>query len=108
MSFWLQIWNTAKTSFNKIGYGENDISGWNKWTVLDNNECYRLLLKYCLLVIVWVGWLVGFYGLSNLDGYLMPNHVYTYILNLYDLESDNLLVTIFSWARIHLFAFKYC
>ena len=29
--------------------------------------------------------LVGFYGLSTIVGYLMPNPFYTYILNIYDL-----------------------
>ena len=28
--------------------------------------------------------LVGFYGTSTIVGYLMPNHLYTYILNTYD------------------------
>ena len=30
-------------------------------------------------------WLVGFYGISTIVGYLMPNPLYTYILNIYDL-----------------------
>ena len=29
--------------------------------------------------------LVGFYGISTIVGYLMPNPFYTYILNIYDL-----------------------
>ena len=29
--------------------------------------------------------LVGFYGISTNVGYLMPNPLYTYILNIYDL-----------------------
>ena len=29
--------------------------------------------------------LVGFYGISTIMGYLMPNPLYTYILNIYDL-----------------------
>ena len=29
--------------------------------------------------------LVGFYGISNIVGYLIPNLLYTYILNIYDL-----------------------
>ena len=29
--------------------------------------------------------LVGFYGISTIAGYLMPNPLYTYILNIYDL-----------------------
>ena len=28
---------------------------------------------------------VGFYGISTIVGYLMPNPFYTYILNIYDL-----------------------
>ena len=30
-------------------------------------------------------WLVGFYGISTIIGYLMLNPVYPYILNIYDL-----------------------
>ena len=33
---------------------------------------------------IWFG-LVGFYGISTIVGYLMPNPLYTYILNIYDL-----------------------
>ena len=29
--------------------------------------------------------LVGFYGISTIVGYLMPNPLYTYILDIYDL-----------------------
>ena len=29
--------------------------------------------------------LVGFYGMSNIVDYLMPNTLYTYIFNIYDL-----------------------
>ena len=29
--------------------------------------------------------LVGFYGISTIIGYLMPNPLYTYILDIYDL-----------------------
>ena len=29
--------------------------------------------------------LFGFYGISTIVGYLMPNPLYTYILNIYDL-----------------------
>ena len=34
--------------------------------------------------MIWFGW-VGFYGISTIVGYLMPNPFYTYILNIYDL-----------------------
>ena len=33
---------------------------------------------------VWFGF-VGFYGISIIVGYLMPNPVYTHIINIYDL-----------------------
>ena len=28
------------------------------------------------------GWLVGFYGISDIVSYLMPNPLYTYILDI--------------------------
>ena len=31
-----------------------------------------------------VGWLVGFYGMSTITDYLMPNPFYSSILNMYD------------------------
>ena len=33
---------------------------------------------------MWFG-LVGFCGISTIVGYLMPNPLYTYILDIYDL-----------------------
>ena len=39
---------------------------------------------YIYIKYVWFGW-VGFYSISTIVGYLMPNPVYTYILNMYDL-----------------------
>ena len=34
--------------------------------------------------LLWFG-LVGFHGISNILGYLMPNPFYTYAFNIYDL-----------------------
>ena len=34
--------------------------------------------------MIWFGW-VGFYGISNIVGYLMPNPLYIEILDIYDL-----------------------
>ena len=34
--------------------------------------------------MIWFG-LVWFYGISTIVGYLMPNPLYTYMLNIYDL-----------------------
>ena len=50
-------------------------------------------------VFVWFG-LVGFYGISTIVGYLMPNPLYTYVLSIYMIckhFEDN----IFKWARVH-------
>ena len=38
-----------------------------------------MYIKYILFGLVW------FYGISTIVGYLMPNPLYTYILNIYDL-----------------------
>ena len=39
---------------------------------------------YTYIKYIWFG-LVGFYGISTIIGYLMPNPLHTYILNIYDL-----------------------
>ena len=31
--------------------------------------------------MIWFGWF--FFGISTIEGYLMPNPLYTYILNVY-------------------------
>ena len=46
---------------------------------------YRLFIaKSSLYIYIWFG-LIGFYGTSTIVGFLMPNPLYTYILNIYDL-----------------------
>ena len=63
-----------KTLFDRLGFLE-----------------YQLLLTiqcqiYIYIYIKYIGFgLVGFYGISTIVGYLMPNPHYTYILNKYDL-----------------------
>ena len=60
-----------------------------------------------------VDWLVVFCGISTLDGYLMPNPVYTYISNTYDLSmngfvgnnfymSQSLFVCMVKWFQVLL------
>ena len=39
---------------------------------------------YIYIEYIWFGWF-GFYGISTIVGYLMPNPLHTYILNIYDL-----------------------
>ena len=51
------------------------------------NYCRLFNAKSSLYIYtkyIWFG-LVGFYGISTIVGYLMPNPLYTYILNIYDL-----------------------
>ena len=51
---------------------------------------------YTLIIYVklnFVG-LYGFYGISTFVGYLMPNPLYTYILNIYDLVGFYGILTI--------------
>ena len=50
-------------------------------------HCWLFNAKFSLYIYIkyiWFG-LVGFYGISTIVGYLMPNRLYTYILNMYDL-----------------------
>ena len=51
------------------------------------NHCRLLNTKsYLYIYIKYIGFgLIRFYGISTLVGYLMPNPLYTYILNIYDL-----------------------
>ena len=51
------------------------------------NHCKLFKAKsslYIYIKYIWFG-LVGFYGISTIVGYLRPNPLYTYILNIYDL-----------------------
>ena len=41
---------------------------------------------YIHIKYIWFGF-VWFYGISTIVGYLMPNLLYTYLLNIYDLVS---------------------
>ena len=51
------------------------------------NHCRLFYAKSSsYLYIKYIGFgLVGFYGISTIVGYLMPNLLHTYILNIYDL-----------------------
>ena len=49
------------------------------------NYCRLFNAKSSFTYILNIYDLVGFYGISNIVGYLMPNPLYTYILNIYDL-----------------------
>ena len=51
------------------------------------NHCGLFNAKSSLYIYIeYIGFsLVGFYGISTIVGYLMPNPLYTYILNICDL-----------------------
>ena len=60
---------------------------WLGWVLWHINHCRLLNAKsflYLYIRYIWFG-LVGFYGISTIVGYWMPNPFYTYILNIYDL-----------------------
>ena len=61
--------------------------GWFGCVLWHINHCRLFNAKSSLYIYskyIWFGF-VGFYGISTIVGYLMPNPVYTYILNIYDL-----------------------
>ena len=57
---------------------------WLGWVLWHINFC-RLFnakfSKYIYIKYIWLG-LIGFYGVSTIVGYLMPNPLYTYILDI--------------------------
>ena len=58
---------------------------WFGWLLWHINHCRLFNAKsslYIYIKYVWFG-LVWFYGISIIVGYLMPNPLYTYILNIY-------------------------
>ena len=57
------------------------------WVLYHINLCRLFNVKsslYMDIKYIGFGW-VGFYGISTIVGYLMPNPFYTYILDIYDL-----------------------
>ena len=60
---------------------------WFGWVLWHINYCRLFNAKSPLYIYIKYIWfdLVGFYGISTTVGYLMPNHLYTYIFNIHDL-----------------------
>ena len=60
---------------------------WFGWVLWHINH-YRLFNAkstfYIFIQYIWFV-LLGFYGISTIIGYLMPNPLYTYLLSIYDL-----------------------
>ena len=60
---------------------------WVGWVLWHINHCRLFNAKSCLYIYIkyiGFGW-VGFYGISTNLGFLMPNPLYAYILNICDL-----------------------
>ena len=57
---------------------------WFDWVLWHINLCRLFIAISSLYIYIkYVGFgLVGFYGISTIVGYLMPNPLYTYILNI--------------------------
>ena len=55
---------------------------------------WRRIIEMKKLIGWLVGWLIMFYNITRF-GYLIPNLIYTYILDIYDFETNRWLVTIF-------------
>ena len=77
---------------------------WLGWVLWHINHCRLFKAKSSLYIYIkYIGFgLVGFYGISTIVGYLMPNPHYTYILNLYDLVGLGLIL----WHINHCRLFK--
>ena len=60
---------------------------WFGWVLWYTNHCRFFNAKSSLYIHIKYIWfcLVGFCGISTIVGYLMPNALYTYILNILDL-----------------------
>ena len=59
--------------------------GWLGWVWWHINICRLFNAKSSLYIYIkYIGFsLIGFYGISTIVGYLMPNPLYTYIFNIY-------------------------
>ena len=57
---------------------------WFGWVLCHINHCRLFNAKFSLYIYIkYIGFgLVGFYGISTIVGYLMPNPLYTYILHM--------------------------
>ena len=70
---------------------------WFGWVLWHINHCRLFNAKSSLYIyIIYIGFgLVGFYGISTIEGYLMPNPLNPYILNIY-MICKHILLTMFS------------
>ena len=76
--------NSIGINFESVN---QNVLGWCDKVLWHINHCRLFNAKsslYIYIKYIWFGW-VGFYGISTIVGYLMPNPLYTYILDIYDL-----------------------
>ena len=57
--------------------------GWVLWHISHYGLFNTKPSLYIYIKYLWFG-MVRFYGISTIVGYLMPNPLYTFILNIYD------------------------
>ena len=76
--FFLKIWTQNQKQGKAIA---NLRFGCVLWHI---NLCWLFNAKSCFYIYIkYIGFgLVGFYGISTIVGYLMPNLIYTYITNI--------------------------
>ena len=81
LHFYLSTHYYDMNYFNLIQRISIQLIGWVLWQI---NHCGLFNAEsslYIYIKYIWFG-LVGFYGKSTIVGYLMPNPLYTYILNI--------------------------
>ena len=64
---------------------EKGLFDWFGWVLRHSNHCWLFYAKSSLYIYIKYTWfgLVGFYGISTIVGYLMPNPDFIYVLNIY-------------------------
>ena len=80
--FCLWVWAHTKVSSDSILiFWRTGCTTFDVW--YDCKIIYMLFKAGVNFIYTLYKWLVGFYGISTLVGYLMPNPVYTYTYALY-------------------------
>ena len=79
-----QIWWVAFREY-QVSSASHSSLVWFGLVLWHINHCRLFNAKSCLFIYIkYIGFgLVGFYGISTIVGYLMPNPIYSYILNIY-------------------------
>ena len=70
--------NNQTYHFLFVGYWKMVWFGWVLWYINHCRLSYSSSSLYIYIKFIWFG-LFGFYDISTIVGYLMPNLVYTYI-----------------------------